>query len=50
MSRVSLFDRFEDFAKGVINTKDIGFFVLVMLLFLYLTLQSLESRKWRGMR
>ncbi len=50
VSRLSLYDRFEDFAKGVINTKDIGFFVLVTLLFLYLTLRSLESRKWRGMR
>lgn len=50
VSRLSLFNRFEDFAKGVINTKDVAFFMLVTLLFLYLTLQSLESRKWRGMR
>jgi ABC-2 type transport system permease protein len=50
VSRFSLFDRFNDFAKGVINTKDVMFFVLVTLLFLYLTLQSLESRKWRGIR
>lgn len=50
VSRFSLFDRFNDFAKGVINTKDVMFFVLVTLFFLYLTLQSLESRKWRGIR
>ena len=50
VSRLSLFDRFEDFAKGVINTHDITFFVVVTLVFLYLTVQSLESRKWRGMR
>ena len=47
INRLSLFDRFEDFAKGVVNTKDVAFFVLVTLLFLCLTLQSLESRKWR---
>lgn len=47
---VSLFDRFEPFAKGVINTKDVFFFVLVTLVFLYLTLRSMESRKWRGTR
>jgi ABC-2 type transport system permease protein len=50
INRLSLFNRFEDFAKGVINTRDVAFFMLVTLLFLYLTLQSLESRKWRGMR
>jgi ABC-2 type transport system permease protein len=50
VSRYSLFDRFQDFAKGVVNTKDIVFFVLMTVFFLYLTLQSLESRKWRGTR
>ena len=47
---ISLFDRFESFAKGVINTKDVFFFVMVTLVFLYLTLRSTESRKWRGTR
>lgn len=46
--RFSLFDRFEDFSKGVINIADVTFFVLATLFFLCLTLQSLESRKWRG--
>jgi len=50
ISHFSLFDRFQDFAKGVINSKDIIFFLLMTLFFLYLTLQSLESRKWRGIR
>ena len=50
VSRLSLFDRFEDFAKGVINTHDITFFVVATLVFLYFTVQSLESRKWRGLR
>jgi len=44
----SLFDRFEDFSKGVISTQDVAFFVLATFFFLFLTLQSLESRKWRG--
>jgi len=50
VSHFSLFDRFEDFAKGVINTQDVVFFILATLFFLSLTLQSLESRKWRGTR
>lgn len=50
VSRFSLFDRFEDFAKGVISLNDMTFFVVVTLLFLDFTLQALESRKWRGLR
>lgn len=50
ISRLSLFNRFEEFAKGVVNLNDVTFFVLVTLVFLYFTLQSLESRTWRGMR
>ena len=50
VARLSLFDRFEDFARGVINLNDITFFVVVTASFLYFTLQSLESRMWRGLR
>jgi ABC-2 type transport system permease protein len=50
ISRLSLFNRFEEFAKGVVNMNDVTFFVLVTLGFLFFTLQSLESRTWRGMR
>src|SRR5215813_11801764 len=46
--RFSLFDRFEDFSKGVIQTDNVAFFLLATFFFLCLTLQSLESRKWRG--
>ncbi len=46
--KVSLFDRYLNFARGVIDTQDIIFFLLFSLLFLFLTLQSLAARKWRG--
>lgn len=46
--RLSLFDRFYNFARAVIDSKDVIFFVLFTLLFLLLTLQSLDARKWRG--
>ena len=48
VAHFSLFDRFEDFGKGVINTGDAIFFLVATFFFLYLTFQSLESRKWRG--
>ena len=46
--RFSLFDRIESFFKGVIDTKDVVFFVLFTLFFLYMTLCSVASRFWRG--
>jgi ABC-2 type transport system permease protein len=48
--RVSLFDHFYDFARGVIDTKDLAFYFLFTGFFLFLTLRSLESRTWRGLR
>ena len=46
----SFFEHFYNFPRGVIQSKDIIFFILFTVLFLYLTLRSLESRRWRGMR
>lgn len=46
--KLSLFDRFLNFARGVIDTQDIAFFLLFVLFFLFLTWQSLGTRKWRG--
>ncbi len=48
--RLSLFDRTYNFFRGVIDTKDVIFFMLFILFFLFLTLQSLNSRRWRGVR
>ena len=49
-ARLSLFDRFYNFSRGVIDTRDVAFFVLFAGFFLFLTLQSLGVRKWRGVR
>ena len=48
--RLSLFDHFYNFARGVIDTKDVVFFLLFVAFFLFLTLQSLTARTWRGVR
>jgi len=45
---LSLFDRFFNFTRGVIDTRDVIFFALFVGFFLFLTWQSLASRKWRG--
>lgn len=47
---LSLFDHFYNFARGVIDTRDIAFFILFIGLFVLLTHLSLAVRKWRGVR
>ncbi len=50
LTQVSLFDRFFLFARGAIDTKDLTFFALFVVFFLFATLLSLESRRWRGIK
>jgi ABC-2 type transport system permease protein len=38
----------EDLAKGVIDTKDIVFYLSFIGFGLFLTQQSLESQRWRA--
>jgi ABC-2 type transport system permease protein len=45
--RVSFLDHLRSFARGVIAAGDVGWFAAVTALFLFLTWQSLESRRWR---
>ena len=45
---MSLFDRFYGFAQGVIDSRDVVFFVAFTALFLFLALRALGTRAWRG--
>jgi ABC-2 type transport system permease protein len=47
---VSLFDNFGTFAKGVIDLNHVTYFIFFITFFIYLTLQSMEARKWTGRR
>ena len=48
--RLSLFDHFYNFSRGVIDTQDVAFFTLFVAFFLFLTHESLGVRTWRGVR
>lgn len=48
LSHLSLLDHFDSFPKGVIDTKDVIFYLNFMIFCLFLTLRSLESHRWRG--
>ena len=45
---LSLLEHNDSFAKGVLDTKDILYYVNFTVLALFLTLRSLETRRWKG--
>jgi ABC-2 type transport system permease protein len=45
---LSLFDRFYGFTQGVIDSRDVAYFVAVTVLFLFVALRVLGARSWRG--
>jgi hypothetical protein len=46
-SKLALMDYYQDFGKGVIDLKNIIFFVSFITVTLFLTTRLFESRKWR---
>lgn len=44
--KLSLFNRFSDFVQGSFNLTQIVFFLSVSLLFVFLSVQSMEKRRW----
>ena len=44
---ISLVTHFDEFAKGVIDLKDIILYLSVIIFFLFMTQMSIESAKWR---
>ncbi len=46
MSQVSLFERFYTFVNGVFDVTSIVFYVTVIIFFLFLSVQSLEKRRY----
>lgn len=45
---LSLLEHFENLIRGVIDTKDLVYFLSFAFFFLFLTKRQLESRRWRG--
>jgi ABC-2 type transport system permease protein len=47
LSFFSLFDQMNDFARGVVDTRTLIFYVSTTFFFLFLTLRVVESRRWK---
>jgi len=48
VSYMSVLTHFEPFSKGVIDTKDVVYYVTMIFLGLFLTARSMESIRWRA--
>jgi ABC-2 type transport system permease protein len=48
LSHLSITEHFDSFAKGVIDTKDVIYYLNMTVLSLFFTLRSLDSKRWRG--
>ena len=48
LGQFSLLQHFESFSKGVVDTQDVTYYLFMTLFFLFLTLRSLESARWRS--
>ena len=45
---VSITDHMDSFSKGVLDTKDVVYYVTAMAFALFLALRSLEAKRWKG--
>jgi len=45
---LSMLEHFENFIRGVIDTKDLVYYLSFIYFFLFLTKRQLESRRWRA--
>ena len=48
LAHLSLTEHFDDFAKGIIDTKHVIYYLSFMAFGLFLTAKSVDSERWRG--
>lgn len=48
ISALSIFEHFDDFTKGVLDTKHLVYYVSVITFGLFLTARSVDGERWRG--
>jgi ABC-2 type transport system permease protein len=47
-SFLSVIEHYEDFSKGVIDTKHLAYYLSFIVFGLFLTVRSVDSERWRG--
>ena len=46
MGKISVFERFYNFPNGMFDLTSVAYFIIVTAVFLFLTVQSMEKRRW----
>jgi ABC-2 type transport system permease protein len=47
LAQFNLFDQMHNFARGMVDTRTVTFYLSATFLFLFLTLRVTESRRWK---
>ena len=47
LNEIGLRSHFDDFSRGVVDTSNLVYYLALTGVFLFLTIRSLESRRWR---
>lgn len=50
VSQLCAYDHFEPFARGVVDLKDVAYYLAIVTFSGWMTMRSMESRQWRGRR
>ena len=48
LTYLSITEHFDDFARGIIDTKHVVFYLSFIAFGLFLTLKSVDTERWRG--
>jgi len=48
LNALSITEHFDDFAKGIIDTKHVVYYLSFIGMGLFLTMKSVDSERWRG--
>jgi ABC-2 type transport system permease protein len=48
LTEFSIIQHLDSFVKGVIDTRDVLYYVLFIFTCVFLTIRVLESKRWRG--
>ena len=48
LAQCSILEHYDTFAKGIISLQDVTYYVFLSVFFLFMTLRSLESTRWRS--
>ena len=47
LAHISMIEHMRDFTRGLVDTREVAYYVSLTVFFLFLTLKVVESRRWK---